>query len=518
MVFGVETIARENLERALADYNEKIPRVQSQLYDFIILKAFSLLATTQKATLLTEAAVVKKEADVNTLTDYQIKLDMLAGLQSKIVRLNAKKVAVEAELARRDVEGEPSTVHHTTYYIDYDNGNDGNDGLAPDSAHAWKTIPQFTTNTVRSAGDICYVRRNQTHSYSSSIAFDEDGAHNNPITLMGDDGTGWSGDQDIRPIIDFGANSAYFNVDGDYYWTFKNLDIMNGTHSYGVFRVGGLESKFYNCRFRDCDGGAYGVVFLYNGRLSYFKNCAWEGNLNNSLKFYQYEDAVLEDCTFDGNATCISLTNNCYLKLTNVAFGLTTTNSGSNLAIGSSVRVTVIGKNVRSNDTTFVNMTSTAFESRVLIEDYGGTKLDNRAWYGEGTIVRNTSVVRSGGADSSAECAPAANCSTFHPLSLIDIPIWAPASQKTYTIYLRGNGWSTFPTAGELWIEAYYYDGATAKRATVKSTQTLSVNDTWTAFSVTVTPNSAGPLYLRAFLAKYESGAKVYVDIKPVVS
>lgn len=518
MAFGVETIARENLENALACYKEKIPKLYWQLYNNIFASSFNLLSDTQKIAFNAKIETIKTELSKQTLLDHTLKLDETNSLQEKIARLKAKKQAVLDELAKRDIYGEPETVHHTTYYIDYINGLDTNDGLTPETA--WKTIAKYTTVTVRSAGDIAYVRRDQTHSYSANIEFDEDGAWNNPIQLVGDDGTGWPGDQNIRPTIDFGANAAYFDTNGDHCWTFKRLIINGSSASYGLFRVGGYFNWFYNVLFKNCTGGAYGVVFIYGGRLVYFKDCAWEGNSNSSIEFFSNgEDAILEDCTFDNNATCIMFAgNNNYVKLLNVVFGGTTANSSWDINIGSSKRMTVIGKNVVFNDANKVNVGTDAFQSRVLIEDYNGTKLDNRAWYGEGEIVRNTTVTRSGGADSSAECVPKANCNPNAPLGLIEIPIWATASQKTYTIYICGSGWSTFPTASELWIEAYYYDGATAKRATLKSTQVLTANDTWTEFSVTVTPNSAAPLYLRGFLAKYQAGAKVYVDIKPVVT
>ena len=49
-----------------------------------------------------------------------------------------------------------------------------NDGLA--TTTAWSHLNQYTTDTVRSAGDILKIRANQTHLYAGvDIIFDEDG-------------------------------------------------------------------------------------------------------------------------------------------------------------------------------------------------------------------------------------------------------------------------------------------------------------------------------------------------------
>lgn len=518
MVYGVETVARENLESALASYEKKIPKIANMLHEITSFKAIRMLSDASKKLLNEELATIKADTIDEQFFDYNIKLDALDALTEKLERLKLKKAAVEAELAKRDVEGEPEYVHHTTYYIDYENGSDSNDGLGSGSGNAWQTLAQYTTNTVRSAGDICYVRGSQTHSYSSNIDFDEDGTPSSQIKILGDDGTIWSGDTD-RPVIDFGSNSAYFNIDGDDYWYIERLDVSGSSASYGNFRVGGKDIEFKSCRFKNCTGGNYGVAFIYWGHNIVFEDCQWEGNSNYSMRLYDNEDVTLIDCTFDGNAGCILLSShNSYVKMINVEFGGTTANTGNDVSVNSNSMCTVLGRNVTFNDTNKVYIGTTAFGSRILIEDYNGTKGDNRAWYGEGVIVKNTTTVRSGGADSSAEAEPETYCSIRHPLEILDIPIWCAAEETTITVYVYGTGWSVFPTSSELFLETLYWNTSSVERTEATSTQVLTANSTWTALSVTFTPYNAGLVYLRLKLAKYESGAKIYADIKPVVS
>ena len=499
MPFGVEYVTKENLKKALKCYEEKIPRLLSRLNELIAPSTIDSV----------DVDALKKAARLNIF-------DEISSLQRKIDRLKAKRKAVIEELQRRKIYGEPSTVHHTTYYIDYVNGDDSNDGLSPSTA--WKTIPQYTTNTVRSPGDVCYVRRNQTHSYSANIEFDEDGEPNNPIVLRGDDGTGWSGDTDVRPVIDFGSDSVYFYLSGDLNWKFIDLDIKSGASLYGNFRMADASAKFYNCRFRDCSGGNYGTLFTDGNTIAEFENCSWENNTNNAIRLHSGGYFIFKGCNWDGNGSYgLYFPYRGRAVLIDCDFGVTSANDTDIYISGKGVLVE--GRNVTLNSTNKVAFGTSAYGSIVKIEDYNGTKDDNRKWLWNGQIIRDTSVVRSGGADSSARVEPNSNCGSEYPIKMFEFVIWAPNTQKTYSVYMRASGWSSLPTSSECYIEAEYYDQASGThKATATSSQSFSANDTWTEFSVTVTPGQEGILRLRGYLKKYESGAKIYVDIKPVVS
>jgi len=91
--------------------------------------------------------------------------------------------------------------------------------------------------------------------------------------------------------------------------------------------------------------------------------------------------------------------------------------------------------------------------------------------------------------------------------------------QKTLTIKLQANAWTTFPTADELYIEwSYYNNASTADRTTIKTTAVISQADTWTDFSVTLTPQRDGIAYGNVYLKKFESGKTVNVNGEAVVS
>ena len=150
----------------------------------------------------------------------------------------------------------------------------------------------------------------------------------------------------------------------------------------------------------------------------------------------------------------------------------------------------------------------------VACEDYGGTVGHHQTFWANGDTIRNTSIVRGGGASSSIEVVPQTGCNANNFVPIME---WTefdvPASEQTRTIYFYGEGWSGFPTAAQLYFEAEYLNaGSGTTHATATSSQTLSNNSEWTAFSVTFTPGQAGTVRYRAYLKKYEASAKVYVD------
>ena len=84
--------------------------------------------------------------------------------------------------------------------------------------------------------------------------------------------------------------------------------------------------------------------------------------------------------------------------------------------------------------------------------------------------------------------------------------VWAPASQKTYSIYMLGNGWSTLPTNTELYIEVEYFDEAgTAHKATVKARSFNRKMMFGASFRIRLLLPQKGLLRIRAYLTKVSS-------------
>uniref|UniRef100_A0A6M3Y1X2 Putative pectate lyase n=1 Tax=viral metagenome TaxID=1070528 RepID=A0A6M3Y1X2_9ZZZZ len=391
-------------------------------------------------------------------------------------------------------------------------------------ATAFCHLRQATTDEARAAGDIIYCRRGQTHLYQSvDIITDESGTANNYITLMSDDGTGWSAETGLANTkIGFGDAAYQFYWYGRFFWKFKDLDFINSADTSGAIWIYASSGElFESCSFYNNGNRGLKLYWAYGILL---KNCSFYNNTSYNATV-ELSEAKFVDCTFNGTASYgLFLGSSPMVRVENSTFGVTTAHSSGDIYLSRSGRFQ--GRNViLASPTEVFNITSSDnINAYVKIEDDEQTKLANRAWFYSGTIERVTTPVRAGGASSSARMSPYSTCGTERPLKLCshleELSRWLPAGSYTCKMYIYGENWVTFPTANELYLEVLYYDGATAKRASVKSTQVLTANYTWTELSVAFTLNSGSPCYANIFLKKYETDSthRINVDILPVWS
>ena len=202
------------LNEMTAEWQNKIPKLEY------------LLSKEQASS---NTKVVKNiDGTFETVDRTQERLDNIATLQTKIKRGHAIielckqeeriRVVLEAEGQvfdvpdkykrdgkRIDVSNEPALTLPrrinrqpigTTYYIDSDNGNDGNAGTS--TGAAWATLSQFVTNAATAAGDIAILRNSMTANYGTGIlGFQDNGTINNPIVLKRDYNNAFSDDVDL---------------------------------------------------------------------------------------------------------------------------------------------------------------------------------------------------------------------------------------------------------------------------------------------------------------------------------
>jgi hypothetical protein len=155
----------------------------------------------------------------------------------------------------------------------------------------------------------------------------------------------------------------------------------------------------------------------------------------------------------------------------------------------------------------------------VYCEDYGVSGAPvlgaSYAFHPTGDVIRNAVTVRSGGAATSLEVVPLSNCSIYAPVLVCEwTEVAVPASAQNKSVYVLGYGWSSWPTAAELYLEVEYVsDATTLARTTVASTEVLTDNTTWVELTTgSFTPAVAGQVRYRVWLKKYAASCKVYVD------
>jgi hypothetical protein len=444
-------------------------------------------------------------------------------LNSKIKRLTEKYAVCKKMLSLRDTKAVPLTgeweMHGTIYYIDFDSGDDGNTGLS--TAQAWATLDKYTITTVRTAGDIAYVRAGTTYDgITGNINFDEDGSADSYISIIGCDSITndpWGDASDVKPIVDFESNAYGVGISVDDRWILDGLKITGSSlaGSYGALYIRWTQypGKINNCEIIENTG--YGLKLDHIGHIE-LNDCIINDNRTYNLHAIMSTATInrtrIDDSDWGIRGETVNfLLNTCEL-------GQVTPHSSGDIGLyyGGQLKM----RNTKHNE----SYTALYYGYSVLSEDDQQVKGAHKSWYDNGTIEKKTDVTRTGGADSSALMTPNSSCGVNNPLSLSpfnehDCSIYCPASEQTITIYVKANeAWSAYPIADQLFIEASYLsDGSSGERTKVQSTEVISDTD-WTALTVTFTPAQAGFAYIKIYLGKYEAGKKIYVDPLPVVS
>jgi len=475
---------------------------------------------------LDEMDDIIKGAGISVL-DYKADIKFQA---ETILRLADKYWAVKEEIEGRQKTFFVRQPIGTTYYIDLNNGSDDNDGTA--TTKAYKTIEKYTMVTVRSVGDIAWIRAGTTETKTDAdITNDEAGTQNARISLKGcsiaDDP--WNDGSDVKPILDFGAAARRLYLQRNF-WHVKRLVVRNSIHQYPVYIYGHYGALYEDMESKDHVCSGLGSAFRFdNMSQTILKNPIAINNENQyALYGYGSRGIVVEDGSLDGKATVNSYGifnfGGC-LSLKDVQIGQIQNFSGWYWYMSFINDLMLINCKYATAPvpTNFVHY------GRIYSEDDNQVKGAHVVWELAGEIRKDTSITRTGGATSSARLSPSSYCGLFFPLVLGEENIvnegfgklWLPASQKTITVYVRSYGtWTTYPTADELYLEASYYSETSGgQRATIKSTQVLSDPTTWVGFSVTLTPQQEGFVYLKLALRKYEAAnVGCFVDVKPVVS
>jgi len=175
----------------------------------------------------------------------------------------------------------------------------------------------------------------------------------------------------------------------------------------------------------------------------------------------------------------------------------------------------------------------------VYMLDYAGVK---GAWkmYGTSCTITADSSYRTGGESFSIKMTPTAPPAVADGIiGWIGTPgretIFAAVTAGTQTITLYGahKGWTTAPTQADLWFEGAYYadgSGATVTNLSTRDLTTMATlttdTSTWNGDSgltifkltITLTVGQDSIVPIRIFLSRYDSGAYLYIDPKPVMS
>jgi len=459
-------------------------------------------------------ANVKIMDDLNNIIETQEKKDYYTGT---IDRLKEKYASVLIEKEIRTAKAFDRNPIGTTYYIDFINGLDSNNGTGTGSA--WQTLRQYTNVTVRTPGDIAYVRAGQEHQYTTAdIVFDEDGNRTNYIYLIGCNSTidPWGDGINTKTNISFNGTAYQINLNEDSYWEFQNLVFKNSSDANGIFYdYLNHGTVIENCVFRDANAANTEGYYKsnYYSKLYNIEVYNIQGNsISTTNSYISIYGGIINSGTV-GTTNGLYLGGIAYLKdvnLTNNDYDITTPNFG----------ITAYGRNILLNSSLEISSSGI-----IRVENKDIVLGNNFASYYNGVVTNDRTNIRSGGANSSANMLPNAYTSVKTPLTITnnlkgDFQLYVPASEQNVSIYILGYNWSTKPNSSQLFVEAEYFDTLTgSSRSVVSSTQAITDNSTWVGFNTTFTPAQEGWAYVTVKLGLYEDATMgIFVDIKPVVN
>jgi len=450
---------------------------------------------------------------------YDKELRMLDKLAVCLKEVEYRKAGV---VTRTDLHDQAN------YYIDYAGGDDANTGLS--TVQAWKTITQYTTTTVRTPGDIAYLRANVTWTQGTeavSISFDEDGNQDLWIKIIGCDAVTndpWADASNVKPIVDFQDLAYNFGFNGDTYWYMERLDIRQSANTTGQVNLVSALVYLKSCDVSDSASASAEGMYVTNGSYLTCNACTFTDCWGNSL-FVVSGRADLINCTLDagtirGSLSAITAWGN--INVIDCSIAPSNTFSGNEIYSLSGI--------VNCRNVTFgVAADILCVDSGIVnFEDYDGTYGDHRQLQTGGWVTKETTSPRAGGSDSYARLTPNSSCGPNQTLRVgyrvdgVPSGVWlASGVEKTITIYARtGSAWDSALTAGQAYLTASYLsNGASAARTDIQSAETITNDAAWTAFTVTFTPLQAGFAYYWFELAEYEDATEyVDVDMLAVVS
>jgi hypothetical protein len=320
------------------------------------------------------------------------------------------------------------------------------------------------------------------------------------------------------------------------------LDMPGGGNNQGVV-------QFYGCNFYGGSGtganskGMYIVAGSYNVKFLTFTQCAIVAGTGLYVSFgyatgggnseIPWHFTQLTQTAASSTYGIYISSGGCPIYVEN--FTAYSGNTSGDILADSPVYI----RNCTFVSPTEVGASDTYAIKSVYLLDYAGTKGAWKHYCGASCINTAVTTTRTGGEAFSIQMTPsAAPTITDGIIAWIGTPgketIFASvaAGARTVTIYGAYKGWTTTPTQADIWFEGAYYAGASGAAVTNFSTRAIASRaaltsdaSTWsdgtlTGFSmaITFTAGQASIVPIRIFLTRYDSGAYIVIDPKPVVA
>lgn len=404
----------------------------------------------------------------------------------------------------------------TNTYVDHTKTLGGNTGA--DTTNAWLEI-ETAVETAHAHGDTIFVRGSHVETQDSDIDVVSDGWADDPIVLLGDDGTVWPSTPaaSMSTIIPGNYNMTWTS---EFFWEVENIHWRDMTHYTGAISLGACAITFTDCVFTHTDQPAEVMIRLAaEGARCKIVNCVFDGGtvgVNDTNHSYALtnEGGFLEvwDSQFDDLYAAAYLNCGTGVYFYRCEFGA---HDGPNneTVYNHGGYAYIIGCDT-ANETDLCNNATDYANGGLYLYGLDASKrpyflFDMQERY----LESDYDNARSGGGDYALALKATENWWSEHwPWYVMEYSVWADSAEtRTYSIWAkRDANWDPAPSASQLYLEAIYWDADTLK--TTKSTATLSTTN-WTELSIAdLTPNHAGTVHLRLAFGDYDANGIIYFD------
>lgn len=392
-------------------------------------------------------------------------------------------VNLEIELReKKEVKREPIG---TTYYIDFENGDDNNDGLSPETS--WGTFERYWVNTIKAPGDVAYIRAGKVESTASNLDNWDYGDKDNPISAIGCNKSQgidpWNDGIDTKPeIILTTTNYCLFQ---DY----SELRNLKFTQENG-YRIFDLE-RCQDLRMINIEGQSLGQVVYgfraYNLQIENSKFTTLEASPSVSL---ERSSALLRNCELSSPSEALEVYDFSILE-------------GDNLTLLTE------GIQVYLDARSFVYLRGTESIQTVYFGD------NHSLLRIEGKVYSNLGVIES--SNEKIKLIPSDFCGRLSPLKTseyyFDSGILLPVDQSKTKVKATCAcfGWTNPPSSEDFYMEVSYK--TTSGWVKVKSTQNFSSNGSPQVFEVPINPSTQSVAVVVFYLTRGEPNAYVEVGV-----
>jgi hypothetical protein len=347
--------------------------------------------------------------------------------------------------------------------------------------------------------------------------------------------TDWEADADTLPQIDFNSTAFLIDIDGDDFYSFYGLEILNSADAAGGMTLESRDLFFRNCLFSTTSNVK--VINVRDNSIL-LQACTIEGSGSGSSQIgiacqagninVKLKDVAIYNC---GDAGISSLGTTWFLECVNI--GVEVANGDDDILVnqGSIFH----GRDVKLGGSNgYITFVAPSSKDRLSFENYQKVLGDHRVFYPGGYFEKaavSGETPNKKVSDDVVKITPSTNDvpSTEFAFMMIQHEIEVTADTHTFKYWIYNDSGSTLndtTATDDIYLVAEYvkqYDDtseyiiAEATSTQIDILDAADAND-WDYLEVSVTTATASKVRLTIYLKFYDAADNIFIDPAVVIS